>query len=192
MKEAISSAGKWTWLEIANDSVQLEFDNVQLYNPRLDKLKSHSSIIAIRLANNTFFKLFYNDNKYDNFESDFLNPTYDMSYSLENKNFKFQDFNLLKTIENDYKYQKDLLENSKNNIKNGEIDFLLCFTIENLAIATGGNQIQFFDEFNTLNDEEIKKLSNKWWVYWVDYWKKKATPYEYEYDSACEVFPLND
>lgn len=188
MKEAISAAGEWSWMEIANDSIQLEFNNVQLYNARLNILESHSSIIAIRLSNNAFFKLFYNENKSEKFIEDFLDPIYDVSYNLNSKNFKFQDFKLLETLKSNYKYQKDFLGNSENNIKNGEIDFLLCFTIDELGVATGGNQIQFFNEFNILNDEEIKRLSNKWWVYWVDYWKKKNTLNEYEYDPACEVF----
>jgi len=190
MKEAISAAGKWTWMEIANDSVQLEFDNVQLHNLRLNELKSHSSIIAIRLANNAFFKLFYNNDEDERFEKDFLDIICETSYNLNNKNFKFQDFSLLDIIENKYKYQKDLLDNSKNSIENGEIDFLLCFTTDKVGVATGGNQIQFFNEFNILNDKQIKKLSNKWWIYWVDYWKKKNTLNEYEYDPACEIFPL--
>ncbi|MDR2966728.1 MAG: hypothetical protein LBU74_02125 [Methanobacteriaceae archaeon] len=187
MKKAISTAGKWIWMEIAHDSIQLEFDNVQIYNPRLNESKSHSSMITIRLANNAFFKLFYNDNN-EKFEKNFLNPIYDFSYNLNNKSFKFQDFKLLEAIKNNFKYQKVLLGNSKNNIKNGDIDFLLCFIAEKIAIATGGNQIQFFNEFNLLNDDEIKRLSNKWWVYWVDYWKKENTLYEY--DSACEIYPL--
>lgn len=191
MKEAISTAGKWTWMEIANDSVQLEFEDVQLYSPKLNILKSHSSIMAIRLANNAFFKFFYNDSKNEEFETVFLDPFYEISYNLDSKNFKFQNFNLLETIENNYKYQKDFFANSKNNIENGEIDFLLCFITDNVAVVTGGNEIQFFNEFNILNEERIKSLSNRWWVYWVDYWKKKNTPYEYEYDPACELVPLN-
>jgi len=190
MEEAISTAGKWTWMEIADDSIQLEFDNVQLHNPRLNEFKSHSSIIAIRLANNSFFKLFYNNDEDEKFEKDFLDIVYEASYSLNNKNFKFQDFNLLDIIKNKYEHQKDLLGDSKNSIKNGEIDFVLCFTTDKVGVATGGNQIQFFNEFNSLNDAEIKKLSNKWWVYYVDYWKKKNTPQEYEHDPACETFPL--
>ncbi|WP_225369883.1 hypothetical protein [Methanobrevibacter arboriphilus] len=46
----------------------------------------------------------------------------------------------------------------------------------------------FFNDFESLNDHDIKKLSNQWWVYWVDYWKSKKTDHEYEYDPACEVF----
>ena len=189
MEGAISAAGKWVWMEIGPDSIQLEFGNVQLYKYELNEFKSHSSMITIRLANNAFFKLFYNDNNFDNnFEKDFLNPANDTSYDLNNKDFKFQDFNLLEKMENNYKYQKDFLGNTNNNIKNGEIDFLLCFTTEQVAVATGGNQIQFFNEFDLLNDEKIKKLSNKWWVYWVDYWKNEKA--SYEYDVACEVYPL--
>jgi hypothetical protein len=154
----------------------------------LNELESHSSIIAIRLANNVFFNLFYNDNDDEEFENDFLDPVYEIPYKLNNKNFKFQDFNLFEKIKNDYKYQKDLIGNFKDNIKNGEIDFLLCFTTNKMGVVIGGNQIQFFNEYSILNDEEIKRLSNKWWVYWVDYWKKDSSR---ENDPACEVYPLS-
>ena len=186
MEEAISAAGNWSWIEIAFDSIQLEFKNVQLYSPKFNHFDTHSSFIAIRLANNTFFKLFYNEKK--DIEKDFFNLDHDFSYNLKSKNFKFQDFKLFESIKENYQFHKDLCGNSEKEIKNGEIDFLVCFITDEVAVATGGNQIQFFNEYNLLNDEEIKKLSNKWWVYWVDYWKKEKG--YFEYDSACEVYPL--
>ena len=188
MGEAISSAGEWIWMEIANDSIQLEFKNVQLYGPKLKESEPHSSTIAIRLANNVFFKIFHNENNNEDFEKQFFNRFFEKPYNLNNNYFKFQDFELFDKLKNDFPCEKDLMVNSKDNIKNGGIDFLLCFTTEGVGVATGGNQIQFFNEFNILNDEEILKLSNKWWVYYVDYWKKKNPPYEY--DIACEVDPL--
>jgi len=167
MEDAISSEGKLIWMEIANDSIQFEFDNVQLYSPKANEFDSHSSMIALRLANNAFLKLFFNNPEDELFEKDILNPANEFSYDLRNKNFKFQNFKLLEKIKNNYKYQKDLLGNSENSLKNGDVDFLLCFVLDNVAIATGGNQIQFFNEFNILNEDEIKKLSNKWCLHWL-------------------------
>ena len=193
MEEAISAAGEWVWMEIAIDSIQLEFTNVQLYSPKLNESEPHSSTIAIRFSDNVFFKVFFPEENYEKLAKDFFNPFSEISYSLNNQNFKFQDFKLFEKLKKDFPHQKDLKVNSNNNnnnnnIQNGEIDFLLCFKTDKVAVATGGNQIQFFNEFNVLNDEEIKKLSNKWWVYWVDYWKNKN--HSYEYDIACEVYPL--
>ena len=172
MQEAISAVGNWTWMEIANDSIQLEFDNVQLYSPKLNKFDNYSSILAIRFSDNVFFKLFYNEINGIECEKDFFNLRGDVSYKLKSENFKFQDFELFEALKNDYSFQRDLMGNSFKKIKNGEIDFLLCFTTEKIGVATGGNQIQFFNEFNLLNEEEIKKLSNKWWFHWLVPWKK--------------------
>ncbi len=226
MEEAISTAGKWTWIEIANDSIQLEFDDVQLYNPKLNKFESHSSQIAIRFAQNIFFTIYYNriDDVFNSFTNDLLvndniksldkpdvykndininyndNEDYiedifnnlndDFFLSLEKNNFKFQSFDFFKKIDENYKFKKEIKKNITEDIFDGDIDFLLCFSTDKIAIAIGGNQIQFFNEFKSLNNQDIEKLSNKWWIYWLDYWKVKETSNSYEYDPACEAIPF--
>jgi len=188
MEEAISSAGRWTWLELATDSIQLEFEDVQLYKPSLEKYDKHSSEIAIRLADNVFFTLFYNN---DN-DINFLESLDDFSYKISNEGLKFQDFDFFKKIANYYNHRKTLVGKSFEDDYEMEVDFLVVITFEDIAIICAANQLNFFNDFETLNDEDIKRLSNQWWVYWMDYWKSKGTGTEYEYDSACEVFPLNN
>ena len=183
--EAISSAGKWTWIELADDSIQLEFMDVQLYKPRLEKYSKHSSEIAIRLADNAFLTFFYNDEK----DLNFLENIDDFYYKVSEDGLSFQDFDFFKKTYESYDYGKTLI-GKIDSIFEGEIDFLLCIAFEKIAIVCGANQLNFFNDFESLNDEDIKRLSNQWWVYWVDYWKSKGTDTEYEYDSACEVFSL--
>ena len=79
-----------------------------------------------------------------------------------------------------------MLGKSFKDISEGDCDFLLTVALDKIAIVCGANQLHFFNDFESLNDEDIKKLSNQWCVYWLDYWKNKN---KYEYDSSCEVFP---
>lgn len=188
MEEAISSAGKWSWLEIANDTIYLDFENVQLYNPTLTKEESHSSEITIRFNDNVFFTVFSNDKKNKDFNGIFLNSKEDLSYKITDR-FKFQDFTCFKKLSKSFKYSENFIGDSFDEIQE-KVDFVLCFNIDKLAIITGGNQIQFLNDFTYLSDEKIKKLSNKWWIYWVNYWKMKGTANEYSYDPACESIPF--
>lgn len=187
IEESISSAGRWTWIELSNDSVQLEFEDVQLYKPSMEKYDNHSSEIAIRLADNAFFSIFYND---DN-DIDFIDSKRDFSYKISDDGLKFQDFGLFNEINNEYIHKKVVLGNLPIDLNNVEFDFLLIIIFEKIAIACGANQLNFFNDFESLNDEDIKKLSNQWWIYWVDYWKSKGNDNSYEYDPACEAIPFN-
>lgn len=187
MEEAISSAGRWTWIELADDSIQLEFDEVQLYKHTLEKYSKHSSEIAIRLADNTFFTIFYNINE----DIKFSSLKNDFSYKISENGLKFQDFDIFKKINNNYNFKKTLIGEYSFDIKNRAFDFLLTVIFENIAIVCGANQLNFFNDFESLNDEDIKKLSNQWWIYWIDYWKSKKTYNQYEYDLACESIVFN-
>jgi len=192
MEEAISSAGRWTWVELANDSIQLEFEDVQLYKPSLEKYDKHSSEIAIRLADNAFFTLFYNKDNDINFDIDFLENLNDFSYKVSNEGLRFQNFDFFKKIVNSYNHRKILAGKSFEDNYEIEVDFLLCIAFEDIAIACGANQLNFFNDFEALNDEDIKRLSNQWWVYWMDYWKAKEADNRYEHDPACEAIPSID
>jgi hypothetical protein len=231
LEEAISSAGKFTWLELGADSLQLEFIDVQLYKPTLtmdNRLKKHSSELTISLADNTFFTIFYNDIK----DINFIESREDFSYKISYEGLKFQDFEFVKKIVEDFKFYKRIIKtpdsninvnnisninnnynknlnkisnkvnnnidlnninnkiNNNNIVINEEVDFLLAVSFEKFALVAGANHLYFFNEFESLNATDIKELSNQWWVYWVNYWKAKKTDIGYEYDPACEVFPL--
>ena len=88
----------------------------------------------------------------------------------------------------------DLVDNRKqkeNDLNENEsYDFLLCFECEDVAVVVGGDFINCFNDFESLNDDEIKRVSNTWILYYMDYWNKKGTDKEYEEDLRCEEFPL--
>jgi hypothetical protein len=208
IEDIISTSGRWTWLEISYESIYLEFKDVQLYNPKnnTNKFEDSSSEIAIRLGENIFLAIFFNDindlNFLDlsdslqnlmqsdtiNFKDNFVSFHKEFSIKINKNQFKFQDRDFLKAMANFYNYKKILVENYAEG--NNGYDFLLCFTAGNISIAVGGNNIHFFNDFENLTDEDIKNLSNKWCIYYLKYWINKGTNKEYPLDYVCESLPL--
>jgi|GEM_PF-1898492 len=245
IEEAISK-GKWTWLEFDNNSnsIYLEFINLRLSsNPILNKY-SYKGELAIRFGQNIYFSIFYNDCddlKFLNLDNDLFNKIFlsdelltdfysyfYKEFSLDVVDFKFNDFDFLNKIKNDFSKTNILINNCKrdysinSNNSNSTIDsavscsdsavsccdsansssdstsssigsfsdFLLCFRCENIAIVVGGNFVNCFNDFETLNDDDIKRLSNNWYLYFLNYWNKKGTDEELEFDLLCEEFPL--
>ena len=206
IEEAISQ-GKWTWLEIDNNSnsLYLEFENLKLSSqPILDN--SYRGELAIRFGQNIYLSLFYNDKedlRFLRFNEDYFNELIDSNsylterfpyfyheFSKKVNRFKFQDFDYFNEIKNKYDSKKVLVDNRNKKDENDDHDFLLSFECENIAIAVGGDFINFFNDFESLDDDEIKRVSNNWVLYYLNYWNKKGTDREYEEDMLCEEFPL--
>ena len=203
IEDAISQ-GKWTWIEIDDNSnsLYLEFENLKLSSrPILDN--SYRGELAIRFGQNIYLSIFYNkkdDLGFFKFDNDYLSHLLDSNEFLTEKfpyfyqelskkvmEFKFQDYDYLKEITGNYKFKKVLADKRD---QNENYDFLLSFECEEIAIAVGGDFINFFNDFESLDDDEIKRVSNTWMMYYLDYWNKKGTDKEYEEDPRCEEFPL--
>lgn len=203
IEDAISQ-GKWTWLEIDvnSNSLYLEFENLKLSSrPILDN--SYRGELAIRFGQNIYFAVFFNEKKnldFLRFDEDYLNqllnsneylslryPYFYQEFSKKVIEFKFQNHDYLSEIEEKYKFKKVLADKRSENVNN---DFLLSFECEEIAIAVGGDFINFFNDFEALDDDEIKRVSNTWMMYYLDYWNKKGTDKEYDEDPRCEEFPL--
>ena len=202
--EEVISQGKWTWLEIDDnsDSLYLEFENLKLSSrPIIDN--SYRGELAIRFGQNIYLVLFFNEKKdldFLRFDEDYLiqllntdeylSLRYTYFYQEFSKKvikFKFQNHDYLKEITGKYKFKKVLAD--KRN-ENENYDFLLSFECEEMAIAVGGDYLNFFNDFESLDDDEIKRVSNTWMMYYLDYWNKKGTDKEYDEDPLCEEFPL--
>ena len=203
IEEAISQ-GKWTWLEIEDNSnsLNLEFENLKLSSrPIIDN--SYRGELAIRFGQNIYLALFFNkkeDLDFLSFGEDYLNqlldsneylceryPYFYQEFSKEVTRFKFQDYGYLNEIGEKYNFKKVLADKRK---ENENFDFLLSFECEDIVIAVGGDYINCFNDFEALDDEEIKRVSNNWMMYYMDYWNKKGTDKEYKEDLLCEEFPL--
>lgn len=203
IEEAISQ-GKWTWLEIDNNSnsLYLEFENLKMSSQTIFD-NSYRGELAIRFGQNIYLAMYFNDREdlgFLRFNEDFLNqlidgdikltdkfPYFYQEFSLNINKFKFQDYAYLNEIIESYGNEKSLVDNRK---ENEDYDFLLCFECEKIAIVVGGDFINCFNDFESLDDDEIKRVSNNWILYYMDYWNKKGTDKEYDEDLLCEEFPL--
>ena len=203
IEEAISQ-GKWIWLEIDSNSnsLYLEFENLKLASqPIFDN--SYRGELAIRFGQNIYLAIFFNkkeDLGFLRFNNDYLDvllnndthitdkfPYFYQEFHKQISKFKFQDYDYLAEIMAKYSYKKDLLD-MRN--ENKTYDFILCFECEEIAVVVGGDFINCFNDFESLNDDEIKRVSNNWILYYLDYWNKKGTDKEYDEDPLCEEFPL--
>ena len=203
IEEAISQ-GKWTWLEIDSNSnsLYLEFENLKLSSQSIFD-NSYRGELAIRFGQNIRLSLFYNkkeDLSFLRLNKDYFNelinsnqyitekfPYFYQEFTKSIKKFKFQDNDYLKEIREKYSSQKDLVD-MRN--ENKSYDFSLAFECEDIAVVVGGDFINCFNDFESLNDDEIKRVSNNWMLYYMDYWNKKGTDKEYAEDLLCEEFPL--
>lgn len=203
IEEAISQ-GKWTWLEIDSNSnsLYLEFENLKLSSQSIFD-NSYRGELAIRFGQNICLSLFYNkkeDLSFLRLNKDYFNelinsnqyitekfPYFYQEFTKSIKKFKFQDNDYLKEIREKYSSQKDLVD-MRN--ENKSYDFSLAFECEDIAVVVGGDFINCFNDFESLNDDEIKRVSNNWMLYYMDYWNKKGTDKEYAEDLLCEEFPL--
>ena len=203
IEEAISQ-GKWTWLEIDSNSnsLYLEFENLKLSSQSIFD-NSYRGELAIRFGQNICLSLFYNkkeDLSFLRLNKDYFNelinsnqyitekfPYFYQEFTKSIKKFKFQDNDYLKEIREKYSSQKDLVD-MRN--ENKSYDFSLASECEDIAVVVGGDFINCFNDFESLNDDEIKMVSNNWMLYYMDYWNKKGTDKEYAEDLLCEEFPL--
>ncbi len=203
IEEAISQ-GKWVWLEIDgnSNSLYLEFENLKLSSQTIFD-NSYRGELAIRFGQNIYLALFFNkkdDLGFLRFKDDYLDQLlssneyvtekyqyFSEEFSQKVVKFKFQDYDYLNEIIKKYDLKKVLVD--KRN-ENGNYDFLLSFECEDMVIAVGGDYINCFNDFEALDDDEIKRVSNNWMMYYLDYWNKKGTDKEYEKDVLCEEFPL--
>ncbi|OWT33000.1 hypothetical protein BGI41_04660 [Methanobrevibacter sp. 87.7] len=190
LEDVISDAGKWTSLELVNDTIYIDFSSVELFNN--NDSSRFDSDISIRFSDNSLFSIFYNNKE----DIDFLNliKGNDDNFSIEfNKNleknkFKFQNMDFINSEFSKFKNEMIFLDNFNNK---DNPDFILSFLSEDIGLCFGGNSLNVYMGLNELTDNDILILSNKWAQYYLSYWKNKGTRKEYDYDAICELNPIN-
>ena len=203
--EDVISQGIWDWLEFnsASDSLYFEFFNLKLSSNLILEPSSYDGELTIRFGEGAYLAVYYNDKDdlgflnlddealekvfNENIQLSEIYPYFFRDFAQKVGDFKFQDYDFLKSLDFQFENKKVLL--GKPYINN-EFDFLLAFTVDNIALVAGGNLINFFNDSESLSDEDIKKASNNWMVYYLKYWLNKGTPNEYKKDFLCEENPL--
>jgi len=209
IEDAISF-GRWTWIEIDknSNSLYLEFENLQLLSKAIvnefkpvqeSTYNDYRGELAIRFGENIYLAILYNDEKSLDFldlEKEFLDKLLSTDIKLSDDDsyfyrefskdiigFKFQDAEYLAELIRIYNKKKVLLELPD---KKDSYDFLLAFQLDDFAMIAKGDFVSCFNDFESLDDSDIKRASNDWVLYYLDYLSKKGTDEEYNEDFLCE------
>lgn len=184
IREVMINSGKWSSIEISQDSIYLQFRDVELGTPKIDEDFS----LVVRFADDSFFTVFYNNIWDIDFLSkyDFKNQLLSEEISFNIKNIKFIDFEYLNIFFTNYKKEKSVSVVEDFNIHNIRNDFFMLIETDEIAIVVGGNQMDFFSPFERLDDASLCELSNDWMLYFLRYHQKRNIVR----DPMCENHPL--
>lgn len=184
IRDVIINSGKLVSIEISQDSIYLQFMDVELGTPRMDE----SFSLVVRFAQDSFFSAFYNNI----WDIDFLSK-YNYKHHLLSeevlfkvRDIKFIDFEYLNTFYHNYKKEKTVSVVEDFDIHNIRNDFFMLIETDEIAIAVGGDQMDFFSPFERLDDSSIRELSNQWMLYFLKYHQKRNIIK----DPMCENHPL--
>lgn len=182
--DVVRNSGKWTALEISQDSIYLTFRDVELGSPKSGEVYS----LTVRFADDSFFAAFFNDIWNIDFLSkyDYKNQLLSEEFVFEVKDIKFIDFEYLNTFFYNFKKDKIISVVDDFDIHNIRNDFFILVECGEIAIVAGGNQMDFFTPFERLDDGSLKELSNQWMLYFLNYLMKRNIIK----DQMCENHPL--
>ena len=184
IREVIVNSGKLTSIEISQDSIYLEFRDVELGVPK----ETEDFTLTVRFALDSFMTVFYNNiwdieflSKY-NYKTKLLSE--EVLYDVEE--IKFVDFEYLNNFFYDFKKEKTISVVEDFNIHNIRNDFFMLIKTKEIAIAVGGNQMDFFTRHERLDDASLRELSNQWMLYFLRYHLKRNIIK----NPMCENHPL--
>lgn len=184
IRDVIINSGKITSVEISQDSIYIEFKDVELgaFNENDD------FSLTVRFAEDSFITVFYNNI----WDIDFL-AKYNFKYKMLSEevlfdvvNVKFIDFEYLNTFFYNYKKDKTISPVEDFSIHNIRNDFFMLIETKEIAIAVGGNQMDFFTKYEKLDDASLRELSNQWMFYFLKYHLKRNLIK----NPMCENHPL--
>lgn len=185
IRDVIINSGKLISIEISQDSIYLEFMNVELGTPK----ETETFTITVRFAADSFITVFYNNIWDIDFLSkyDYKNKLLSEEISFDIEDVKFIDFEYLNTFFYDFKKEKTISVIEDFSIHNIRNDFFMLIKTKEIAIAVGGNQMDFFTRHEKLDDASLRELSNQWMLYFLKYHLKRNIIK----NPMCENHPLN-
>lgn len=185
IEDVVGNFAKLSSVEISEDSIYLEFIDVELGVPKNDD----DLTLSMRFAKNSFLTIFY-DNIWDidfissfNYKNHFLHE----DLLLDVRKIRFLDFEYLNTFFYNYSKQKDFTMDKEFDVHNIRCDFFCLIEFGEIAIAVGGNEMDFFTPTQRLDDGLLKELSNQWMMYYLSYHQKRNIIK----DPMCENHPFN-
>ena len=184
IRDVMINSGKVTSVEISQDSIYIEFKDVELGNPKSNEEMS----LTVRFAEDSFFTVFYNNIWDVDFMSkyDYKKQLLSQEISFDIKEIKFIDFEYLNTFFYNFKSEKSISSVEDFSIHNIRNDFFMLVDTKDVGFAVGGNQMDFFTPFERLDDASLRELSNEWMLYFLNYHLKRNIIK----DPMCENHPL--
>lgn len=184
IREVMINSGKVTSVEISQDSIYLEFKDVELGNPKSNEEMS----LTVRFAEDSFFTVFYNNIWDVDFMSkyDYKKQLLSQEIFFDIKEIKFIDFEYLNTFFYNFKSEKSISGVEDFSIHNIRNDFFMLVDTKDVGFAVGGNQMDFFTPFERLDDASLRELSNEWMLYFLNHHLKRNIIK----DPMCENHPL--
>ena len=185
IEDVLINFSKLSAINISQDTIYLEFIDVELGNPNNDEDLS----LSMRFSKNSFISFFY-DNIWDiEFLSNFDYKNHFIQEDLfsDVRKIKFIDFEYLNKFFYNYNSQKDFSINKEFDIHNIRNDFFCLIEFGDMGIVVGGDEMDFFSESERLNDDILKELSNQWMMYFLKYHQKRNIIK----DPMCENHPFN-
>ena len=184
IREVMINSGKVTSVEISQDSIYLEFKDVELGNPKSNEEMS----LTVRFAEDSFFTVFYNNIWDVDFMSkyDYKKQLLSQEIFFDIKEIKFIDFEYLNTFFYNFKSEKSISGVEDFSIHNIRNDFFMLVDTKDVGFAVGGNRMDFFTPFERLDDASLRELSNEWMLYFLNYHLKRNIIK----DPMCENHPL--
>ncbi|WP_298520595.1 hypothetical protein [uncultured Methanobrevibacter sp.] len=185
IRDVMINSGKWISVEISQDSIYLEFMDVELGTPK----ETENFTLTVRFAVDSFFTIFYNNIWDIDFLSryDYKNDLLSEQVRFDIEDVKFVDFEYLNTFFHDYKREKTISVVDDFSIHNIRNDFFMLIKTKEVAVAVGGDQMDFFTKYERLDDASLRELSNQWMLFFLKYHLKRNIIK----NPMCENHPLN-
>lgn len=185
IRDVMINSGKWISVEISQDSIYLEFMDVELGTPK----ETENFTLTVRFAVDSFFTIFYNNIWDIDFLSryDYKNDLLSEQVRFDIEDVKFVDFEYLNTFFHDYKREKTISVVDDFSIHNIRNDFFMLIKTKEVAVAVGGDQMDFFTKYERLDDASLRELSNDWMLFFLRYHLKRNIIK----NPMCENHPLN-
>ena len=154
IEDVIGNFAKLASIDISEDSIYLEFIDVELGSPK----DNEDFSLSMRFAKDSFISVFY-DNIWD---IEFLSKfNYKMHFLQEDlimdvRKIRFLDFEYLNTFFYNYSKIKNFSLDKDFDVHNIRCDFFCLIELNNMAIVVGGNEMNFFTPTERIDEDILK------------------------------------
>ena len=185
LASAISDVGSWRGWHTKDDTVSIEFCDIQLYDEAKAKKEAHSTdVLAVRFKNNTH--AVFLDNITEENWHEILCNTDSAIYNIDVYELAFNDIKAAESLLNDYKNRLSVKDfNGSETFTSAK--YLMCARCGDVGFVVGGDEIEVIGKKGKYTEDEIETAAVKWGDYWREYWRVRGTKDAYSKDYVCEI-----